>query len=234
MAALFLKSIILIHFNNFKDLLLFDQSCPQFPPTYPDVICGALVLFIQKTESRRPTRQTCESPERSCHCKQFQELKTDRNWPNIVFCYAHGKPSRNQPRETNCLSHEIQNWVNEKESLTRDIEIPCGTIFILLQSSTKQQLHKYLKICAALHPAVSWAPHLTENCWKLGAMFLFVSRQQELRNDRYIIWSAGGLNNGTRVLLGRCDAFLERKAENSHPTVTIGLLQPLTAACSLD
>lgn len=49
---------------------------------------------------------------------------------------------------------------------------------------------KHLKICGALHPAVYFI--LLKTIWKLGAMFLFVSRQQELRNDRYIIWFAWG------------------------------------------
>lgn len=66
-----------------------------------------------------------------------------------------------------------------------------------------------LETCSLLGASSSWKP------LEAGGHVLVC--QQELRNDWYIIWSAWGLNNGTKVLLGRCEAFLDRQAENSPP-----------------
>lgn len=165
LAALCLKSIILIHFNNFKDLCYLTNPAPS---------------FLQHTQTSSAVRWYCLYKKQSHvgqlgrHVKALKSPVTANNFRGLRLTvtgqtFTFAMPMENQVEinrvkqiETD-LSHEIQNRVNEKESLTRDIEIPCGTIFILLQSSRKQQLHKYLKICAALHPAVSWAPHLTEN-----------------------------------------------------------------------
>lgn len=64
--------------------------------------------------------------------------------------------------------------------------------------------------CSLLGASSSWKP------LEAGGHVLVC--QQELRNDRYIIRFAWGLNNGTWLLLGRCDAFLNRQGENSPPS----------------
>lgn len=79
-------------------------------------------------------------------------------------------------------------------------------------TTTKQQLQIPQDLCC-LAPC---SPLGASSFWKpLKAGGHVLVCQQELRNDRYIIWSAWGLNNGTWVLLGRCDVFVNRQPKTS-------------------
>lgn len=158
-----------------------------------------------------------------------------RDWPNLYFSYAHRKSVWNHRlKQIFTTTISKTRWTNIDNS-NCSIQWPenikyRSRLFLYYYKAPKGASVTYLKICLALHPAVSKATHLYLKLYP-GAMCLFVSRQQELRYDRCIIWYAWGLNNDTALLEGRCNAFLYRRQKtvipryNQFVTATYGSMQ---------
>lgn len=112
----------------------------------------------------------------------------------------------------NCMKQIIIIMTFKTDLWSESLKYQAGLFLYYYKAAASQTPEDLwcLAPCSFLGASTSWKP------LKAGGHVCVC--QQELRNDLYIIWSAWGLNNGTWVLLGRGDAFVDRQAESSPST----------------